>query len=518
MHIPNLAPADDWLAQQPFLRRIWLNYRISLLLLLVAAPIAIVASLAFTKVGILAFALAFAALGLVLVVTLQNDTYLYYLAFLLCGYIFFSKGFAYVGFFPVYVSEIGIAVGVGTVCVLFFINRRNLRLRPLLKLEVAFLLVFLVSQLPATVPYFGEHGILVIRDAMQYLYAIYTLCIGILLPHSAVESLIRWYHKFFPLIVIWIPIFFLVARTMDVPIRFPGSPYSLLTSKGSDLAVHLGGAGAYLLLRLDRYQKQQWSQVLIWGLWLFISVAFVIVAIFGRASMLAALSAMGIAFIIRPSASWLRPVLIGSVFISVLLVTGWYSTAEIDLGIGRKISAEQFVLNISSIAGEGVNSDTHGHLEGTKQWRLNWWNDIINYTFFGDYFLTGKGYGISLADSDGYQVGEEGELRAPHNGHLTFLARGGVPGFFFWLLYVGASLLFLLRKIFSESTSIKDRHYATWFLAYSLAFHVAISFDVLMEGPMGGIWYWALQGIIFVYFSAEPENSRQQQVQHQRSA
>ena len=28
---------------------------------------------------------------------------------------------------------------------------------------------------------------------------------------------------------------------------------------------------------------------------------------------------------------------------------------------------------------------------------------IIDYTVFGDYFWTGKGFGISLADDDGFQ-------------------------------------------------------------------------------------------------------------------
>ena len=48
----------------------------------------------------------------------------------------------------------------------------------------------------------------------------------------------------------------------------------------------------------------------------------------------------------------------------------------------------------------------------------------------GPYKWTGKGYGINLADDDGYQI--DGSLRSPHNGHMTILARSGLPGITLW--------------------------------------------------------------------------------------
>ena len=73
-------------------------------------------------------------------------------------------------------------------------------------------------------------------------------------------------------------------------------------------------------------------------------------------------------------------------------------------------------------------------LEGTKEFRLRWWSDIINYTINGPYFWTGKGFGINLADDDGFQVYADHSLRAPHNGHIEILARTGVPGLILWIL------------------------------------------------------------------------------------
>ncbi len=92
-------------------------------------------------------------------------------------------------------------------------------------------------------------------------------------------------------------------------------------------------------------------------------------------------------------------------------------------GRDRKIAAAQVVENIASVASKTKMDD----LNGTKQWRLNWWRDILDYTVFGKHFWDGKGFGVNLADDDGYQVTKDGSLRSPHNGHLTMLARAGVP-------------------------------------------------------------------------------------------
>jgi tetratricopeptide (TPR) repeat protein len=40
---------------------------------------------------------------------------------------------------------------------------------------------------------------------------------------------------------------------------------------------------------------------------------------------------------------------------------------------------------------------------------------------------------------------------------------------------------------------------AIWLLAYWLAFLFAAQADVFLEGPMGGIWFWSLTGVIWVF-------------------
>ena len=57
--------------------------------------------------------------------------------------------------------------------------------------------------------------------------------------------------------------------------------------------------------------------------------------------------------------------------------------------IERPVSAHQIVENLKSIAGQSGQQT-----EGTKQWRLDWWNVIINDTFHGPSFWTGRGFGL----------------------------------------------------------------------------------------------------------------------------
>ena len=126
---------------------------------------------------------------------------------------------------------------------------------------------------------------------------------------------------------------------------------------------------------------------------------------------------------------------------------------------------------------------------------MQWWTDIVNYTVHGRYFWGGKGYGINLADDDGYQVGD-GTLRSPHNVHMTILARSGVVGIALWAA-VQLTLGFAIGWAHLRARRRGDGQWASLFLflgCYWAAFLINASFDVFLEGPMGGIWFWTVFG------------------------
>ena len=77
------------------------------------------------------------------------------------------------------------------------------------------------------------------------------------------------------------------------------------------------------------------------------------------------------------------------------------------------------------------------------------------------------------------------------------LARSGVPGFGIWVTLQGVFGIMLLRAFFRAQRSGQKglAGMNLFILAYWLAFMVNSSFDVFLEGPQGGIWFWSLFGV-----------------------
>ena len=149
--------------------------------------------------------------------------------------------------------------------------------------------------------------------------------------------------------------------------------------------------------------------------------------------------------------------------------------------------------NLSSVAGDIGNDG----LDSTKEWRLQWWAEIVGYTFHGPYFWTGKGFGVNLADADGFQSTADHSLRAPHNSHFTILARMGVPGLLLWLTIQAAFGVGLLSAIRAHRRAgdLKLASIGGWLFAYWVAMMIDTSFDPYLEGPQGGIWFWTVVGL-----------------------
>ena len=169
---------------------------------------------------------------------------------------------------------------------------------------------------------------------------------------------------------------------------------------------------------------------------------------------------------------------------------------------GRPATFQQMIENLFSIFG----SSNDGGLEGSKQFRLAWWGKIFDYTVLGNYFWTGKGFGINLADADGFQSTADHSLRSPHNSEMTVLARMGVPGLVLWVLLQGAFGIGLLRATFAHRRTgdLQLAALGAFLLAYWVAMMVDTSFDPYLEGPQGGIWFWTIFGLGLVVMRLVP--------------
>ncbi len=425
-----------------------------------------------------------------------------YLIFLLLGYQFLGKGFAYLGHYPVFVGEIGVALGVLSL-LLVLITRGRLYGKRLASAEVILLILFLIWSTVRTIPFIPVYSFTTLRDAALFGYSAFAVLIILLMSGRRLEQFLGIYGGFIPIFLLWLPILYVVRQVIGFDYKLPGSDVSLLWVKFGDAGVHLGMVGAYLLLRLDRFLKSRpWNIGMILALWMLWGGAWIVYGTQGRAGMVAALLGVFSVILMRPKTRWDRPLLLGVVLIVFLMATNLQLTSSKQ---GVNISFDQLTANVVSLVAEG-----EGRLESTKEWRLDWWKEIINYTFAGRYFWIGKGYGVNLAVADGFENQLFPGLRSPHNVFMTILARSGVPGFVLWCLFLLSLCVKLIWGIFRSMRAnlTLEAYVLMWLLASLLAFLFNASFDVFLEGPMGGIWFWSLAGFAIVYSQHSLRRSR----------
>ena len=81
-----------------------------------------------------------------------------------------------------------------------------------------------------------------------------------------------------------------------------------------------------------------------------------------------------------------------------------------------------------------------------------------------------------------------------------------MPAFLLWLLLQGLFAAFLLRALllFRRAGDKQLVAVAAWVLVFWTAIMVNTSFDPYLEGPQGGIWFWALFGLGLVLIRLAP--------------
>jgi hypothetical protein len=407
------------------------------------------------------------------------DRWLGLLCLTLVGYALSGKGWAYLGLPPVFIGELVLVTGIAA---LLAVPRWHqvLDLPP-----VWALLALSLWGGVRTLPYVSVHGADAVRDAAIWGYGVFAVVVAglILAEPSRLGVLLDRYGRFIPVFLLALPALWVVTRLVELP-RWPWVDVPVIRVKGGDALVHLAGALAFWASGLGGRVRLGWI-ALMGGCLLMIGVV-------SRGGLLTFLAIFALCICFRPRnvPAWrLAGVLVIGLFLAAA------TSIRIDLhDRQRPVSFDQFVASLTSTVFE---SGRQG-LDGTKSWRLSWWGDIVDYTLNGRYFWTGKGFGINLADDDGYQGDAwDGRLRSPHNGHLTMLARAGVPGLALWLLVHGSWAVGMIHRYY-QAKAAREARWAAAFLflfCYWLAFMVNASFDVFIEGPVGGIWLWTIYGL-----------------------
>jgi hypothetical protein len=405
----------------------------------------------------------------------------------LAGYAVLGKSFEYM-----FIGEIFLVIGF-----MLFLRTRRI----MLAFSDPVLLgwtIFAFWGICLTIPNIPKYRVDAVRDAALWGYGAYALVIIAFLNSSDdLSKILNKYRKFLHLYLPALPVILLLSGVFrDALPHLPWAPdVSVVMLKSADASVHLCAAALFLLLFPDSSSdgKSSISISRIIGIcgW-FLAAIFVIVRT--RGGLLAMTVPLLLVSLLRMTkVGWKVAALAATGIFAVLLIVQT-NLVTVKIG-GRAFTMDQISENVGSIAG----ADTQADLNNTKTWRLLWWKKIVNYTVFGRYFWTGKGFGINLATVDGpsnLSGSETEKLRSPHNGTMTVLARMGVPGLTLWL---AINLMFGYRVFvtFIRAERARSRFWSSfnlWILCYWLSSLINSSFDVYLEGPAGGIWFWSIIG------------------------
>jgi hypothetical protein len=413
-----------------------------------------------------------------------SDRYLVLLSGALLGYAILGKGFAYLGIPPIFIGELALFAGfvilLRTGCLV-----AALTTRPSLILAATMAWVLL-----RTLPFIGVYGFDALRDSVVIMYGGFAFIVITLVLEDGhrINTIVRYYRVFMSIFIPIIPFVYAFDRYMvDYIPRLPGSDIPLFLVRPGEVAVHLTGCVVFTLVGFSKLGPLRIILVLVTAMLVSLSrgpmLAFVLPTVFaflvlGRVrqllvALVAALAILCSAYVIETESS--------------------YSRKE-SLADNRPLTAHQIAENVASIFGQS-GEDT----QGTKRWRLDWWDIIVKDTVFGSHFWTGRGFGLNLADADGFQDRADPDsplLRNPHNVQMTMLARAGVPGVVLWAAILAA----WFGMVMNAMGTARRRGQVAWaglFLfigCYVMSIVINASFDVALEGPMQSLWFWCLIG------------------------
>jgi hypothetical protein len=376
---------------------------------------------------------------------------------------------------PLFIGEIALFTGLIVSC------KTGCLLATLATPTTVLLAILLVWVQFRTLPYISEYGFNALRDSVIVLYSGFAFIVASLLLEDSrrIGTAVKYYSRFVSIFIPLSPILFALAFYSDVGIYFV---------KAGEVAVHLAGITVFILAGFRKISF--WAIVTL-------LVTLVMTTTMSRGAMMAYVIPVVLGFLVVGKVRQLLIVLVGSTVIigsAYLAEVALTDYKEARQSTERSFSVQQIVENATSIFGTAGDQT-----EGTKAWRLEWWSTIINDTIYGPHFWTGRGFGLNLADADGFWDGDHPDappLRSPHNAHMTLLARAGVPGLVLWLAVIGSWMVLVTKAMF-EARKRHQVQIANLFLViicYMMAILINASFDVALEGPMQGIWFWCLFG------------------------
>ncbi|MGY2896943.1 O-antigen ligase family protein [Deinococcus sp. UYEF24] len=413
--------------------------------------------------------------------------FLNFLGIVILSYAVLGKNAAYIHLGPLYIGEILLIFGI----IAYFFNVKRLlwfKITP----SIAYI-IFFVVQAAQTIPYISTYGIDSIRDAALWYYALFTIIVFIAMQsRGGVRKLANYMDRVATYFIVVAPIVLLFNNLSFIP--YPLKP--------GDILVFLG----ICFLWITYVRNRPTPFILLWALFGLLEIG-----ITNRAGFVAVIiTTIPYTFnALKNRVVWISTPIILSL-IAIFIISG----ITIQITSNRSLDSNQVISNILSIFGSSGDSV----LDSTKEWRINWWNAIAADSGpSGVYALTGKGYGINLAQEYGYVTENSATLllRAPHSVWFDYLARAGVPGILSVILLIFTSFVYSFRRL-AGILSIY-RKIIIWSAFCVIGILVNGSLDVYIENPIGGIPLWSMLGIMLgtTYYANKLSHEYTDDTQHQ---
>ncbi len=413
--------------------------------------------------------------------------------FVLAGYLFFDKAFAWIHVpgTPAFIGEMVIAFGIvvflGTHPRLGLIIRTSPALQALL-VFMAWGALLLVLALPTW-------GLDAVRDAAIWYYGIIAVFVAVLMvaDPGRLGRWLRLFGKAIPYMFLWFP----VAIVLDAAFYYsfpviPDSNVSIVAHRTGNIGVITASALAFLWL-VDRdsevFDRRQRTTLTVLA-----TVIILFAATRNRGGFVSGAIVLFIAFILMyRERSNMASIMVG---VSVLLVAvALFANLRIQLFEGREVSVEQFLNNIVSVVDRSAGGSRQA---STTQWRIDIWNRVLD-DVSTEHPVAGFGPGPDLGRRYGITTDEEAPLRNPHNSHVSVLARMGFVGLalwgFFWVAFFVE--MWQLRRRLLARGRIRDGAIIVWLIASVVGILINAIFDPTLEGPQVAWWLWAFVGFGF---------------------
>ena len=394
----------------------------------------------------------------------------------------FGKGPTYISLGPIFWGEIVLAISLAWA----FANRERVTLRGRRVRMLTFLICcFIVMGAIQTGIGYPSWGIDALRDSAVWYYSLFYFVGLVIASGNEKERLCSWWKLFFILSVPWAAEEVLTDRRLAAFTPDLGGHGYILGSAFLEIVQSMG-LGCLLLLGENRKGK-------VFGTFPRIALAVggvMVVGLYqGRGGKLAVIAAFMVAIalgIIQGSIgrSFRRKISL----MVILLIAGAGAVAASGRNLIDTLSLNRF---------EGASFDSP---DETAAWRTGWWANLYDGVMDRNP-IAGLGFGENLSDYNTLLNDEnigEFPVRSPHNYNVTVFSRMGILGLLIWTGIASLGIVVPMWNLarpfkLSDRVEAMDR---TFWIAAIIAIWVNSSFGVLMEGPVDGIPFWLILGLI----------------------